>query len=456
MFKNVKQLTPFSLVLLAISFTMSISQSTMTTAYPILMKNFGVDASTVQWLTTGFMIAMTLVMPLSPWLLDNIKLKPLLNGIVAVFLVGTAVAMVTPVFSGIIIGRLLEGMAVGALFPTFQSVIMENTNQEKRGTTMGVVGLVMGSALAVGPIISGVVLQWVSWRALFILFFVILLGLLIGCQKLIQNTHELKKSQFDWLSAVTLIGFGGILYDISSLPKNGFSVQWWLILVVSLILLTFFVFRQHRLTQPFLNLTVFKYKGFLPGMLLTGISYSGLIIATVLMPLFYQRVFHLTPLWSGLLMVPAAIFLSQLNPRAGRLLNQIGLKKLVYIGTSMMIFGYLLLSIAGTTSWLISLLAAMLLEGGNAFIMMPAITAANNALTKDLMSHGTALITTMRQVIGAASVVVASILIAYFSTTKTIGTALSQTSAWFVLVPIIGLLMTSRLQNHVSKSQMNK
>ena len=300
MFKNVKQLTPFSLVLLAISFTMSISQSTMTTAYPILMKNFGVDASTVQWLTTGFMIAMTLVMPLSPWLLDNIKLKPLLNGIVAVFLVGTAVAMVTPVFSGIIIGRLLEGMAVGALFPTFQSVIMENTNQEKRGTTMGVVGLVMGSALAVGPIISGVVLQWVSWRALFILFFVILLGLLIGCQKLIQNTHELKKSQFDWLSAVTLIGFGGILYDISSLPKNGFSVQWWLILVVSLILLTFFVFRQHRLTQPFLNLTVFKYKGFLPGMLLTGISYSGLIIATVLMPLFYQRVFHLTPLWSGL------------------------------------------------------------------------------------------------------------------------------------------------------------
>lgn len=218
----------------------------------------------------------------------------------------------------------------------------------------------------------------------------------------------------------------------------------------------FFVFRQHRLTQPFLNLTVFKYKGFLPGMLLTGISYSGLIIATVLMPLFYQRVFHLTPLWSGLLMVPAAIFLSQLNPRAGRLLNQIGLKKLVYIGTSMMIFGYLLLSIAGTTSWLIGLLAAMLLEGGNAFIMMPAITAANNALTKDLMSHGTALITTMRQVIGAASVVVASILITYFSTTKTIGTALSQTSAWFVLVPIIGLLMTSRLQNHVSKSQMNK
>ena len=448
MFKNIRQLTPFAIILLAIAFTMSISQSTMTTAYPVLMRNFQVDAGTVQWLTTGFMVAMTLVMPVSPWLLNNVTLRTLLNGIVAVFLTGTAVAMLATRFEGIIIGRLLEGLAVGALFPTFQSVILENTATAQRGVTMGVVGLVMGSALAVGPIISGVVLQWVSWRALFVLFFVILLGLIAFGQPLIQNTHVMQPSRFDWLSALSLIGFGGVLYAISSIETLGMNWLWWAILLGSLCLLTLFVIRQRQLAQPFLDLSVLRYRGYIPGLLLTGISYSGLIIATVIMPLFYQRVFNITPMWSGLLMVPAAVFLSQLNPRTGRLLNQIGLKKLVYIGMAMMMVGYAGLALFGTQSWVVGLLAALLLEGGNAFVMMPAVTAANNVLPESLVSHGTALITTMRQVIGAASVVVATLLISHFNTTVTIGQALSRTSAWFILVPVAGVLLATQLKRH--------
>ncbi len=448
MFKNIRQLTPFAIILLAIAFTMSISQSTMTTAYPVLMRNFQVDAGTVQWLTTGFMVAMTLVMPVSPWLLNNVTLRTLLNGIVAVFLTGTAVAMLATRFEGIIIGRLLEGLAVGALFPTFQSVILENTATAQRGVTMGVVGLVMGSALAVGPIISGVVLQWVSWRALFVLFFVILLGLIVFGQPLIQNTHVMQPSRFDWLSALSLIGFGGVLYAISSIETLGMNWLWWVILLGSFCLLALFVIRQRQLAQPFLDLSVLRYRGYIPGLLLTGISYSGLIIATVIMPLFYQRVFHITPMWSGLLMVPAAVFLSQLNPRTGRLLNQIGLKKLVYIGMAMMMVGYAGLALFGTQSWVVGLLAALLLEGGNAFVMMPAVTAANNVLPESLVSHGTALITTMRQVIGAASVVVATLLISHFNTTVTIGQALSRTSAWFILVPVAGVLLATQLKRH--------
>ena len=448
MFKNIRQLTPFAIILLAIAFTMSISQSTMTTAYPVLMRNFQVDAGTVQWLTTGFMVAMTLVMPVSPWLLNNVTLRTLLNGIVAVFLAGTAVAMLATRFEGIIIGRLLEGLAVGALFPTFQSVILENTATAQRGVTMGVVGLVMGSALAVGPIISGVVLQWVSWRALFVLFFVILLGLIAFGQPLIQNTHVMQPSRFDWLSALSLIGFGGVLYAISSIKTLGMNWLWWAILLGSLCLLTLFVIRQRQLAQPFLDLSVLRYRGYIPGLLLTGISYSGLIIATVIMPLFYQRVFNITPMWSGLLMVPAAVFLSQLNPRTGRLLNQIGLKKLVYIGMAMMMVGYAGLALFGTQSWVVGLLAALLLEGGNAFVMMPAVTAANNVLPESLVSHGTALITTMRQVIGAASVVVATLVISHFNTTVTIGQALSRTSAWFILVPVAGVLLATQLKRH--------
>ncbi|MFT8570613.1 MAG: MFS transporter [Leuconostoc pseudomesenteroides] len=445
MFKNIRQLTPFSAVLLAIAFIMSISQSTMTTTYPILMASFHVDASTVQWLTTGFMVAMTLVMPLSPWLLDNILLKPLLNGIVTVFVIGTAIAMLTPSFAGIIVGRLLEGIAVGALFPTFQSVIIENTAKSDRGITMGVVGLVMGSALAVGPIISGIVLQYVSWRALFGLFLVTLIVLIVSLQPLIENTHTIHHSKFDWVSAITLIGFGGLLYSLSTIANTKLTITWWLIVIISVALLVVFVIRQISHQQPFLNLSVFKYRGLAPAMILTGLSYSGLITATVLMPLFYQRVFHITPLLSGLLMVPAAVVLSQLNPRAGYLLTRIGLKNLVYIGMVMMIIGYLLLNQLGTQSWFIGLVAAILLEGGNAFIMMPAVTAANNVLPKELVSHGTAVITTMRQVIGAGSVVIVGILVTHFSQIVAIGVALTRTSGWFIFVPVIGILLAMRL-----------
>lgn len=201
----------------------------------------------------------------------------------------------------------------------------------------------------------------------------------------------------------------------------GFNLAWWLVLVISLVLLASFAIRQGHLSEPFLDLSVFKYSGFLPGLLLTGISYSGLIIATVLMPLFYQNVFQFNPLVSGLLMIPAALFLSNLNPKAGNLLNKIGLRKLVYIGMSMMILGYLVLALLGSKSWLAVIIGAMLLEGGNAFIMMPAITAANNALPEKLVSHGTALITTVRQVMGSISVVIATLLVTSYNTILKLG-----------------------------------
>ncbi|MDF7626397.1 MFS transporter [Lactobacillaceae bacterium L1_55_11] len=449
MFKNLRQLNRFSLLLLAIAFVMSISQSTMTTAYPILMQHFHVDASVVQWLTTGFMIAMTLMMPLSPWLMDNVPLKRLLNGIVAVFLLGTAIAMVTPVFAGIIIGRLLEGLAVGALFPTYQALIIENTPVEKRGVSMGIVGLVMGSALAVGPIVSGFVLQLESWRWLFIIFFVILLVLIVSLQGQIKQSHKIQPSGFDFWSALLLLGFGGILYTVSILPDTGLSLSWYLYLVVSLAVLVAFIVRQLRLKHPFLNLSVFEYHGYLPAMLLTGISYSGLITTTVLMPLYYQRIFHLAPFWSGLLMVPAAAFLSLLNPRAGALLNRIGLRRLVVIGTTMMIVGYAALALAGTGSIIVGVIAAMLLEGGNAFIMMPSLTFANDALPDNLVPHGTAIITTMRQFIGAGSIVVATLLITSFNAHLNYGAALSHTAAWFILIPVLGLLLATQLKKRI-------
>lgn len=440
--KKFRKMSVFAQRLLMIAFLMSISQSTMTTTYPTLMKQFGVQTSTVQWLTTGFMVAMTLVMPLSPWLLDNLSLKKLLNGIVLVFIFGTLIAMLAPTFYLIILGRLIEGLAVGALFPVFQTLIMESSSTKDRGLAMGVVGLVMGSALAVGPIISGIILQFVSWRALFGLFVVLLIFLIIQIQPVIKPIHPLAPHKFDWLSGGLLLGFGGLLYAINLYPILKADGLWWSLLLISLLALVIFAWRQRHLTTPFLNLQVLHFSGYLPALLLTGISYSGLILATVILPLYYQKVFGVSPFWSGLLLVPAAFILSRLNPVSGQLLNKIGLKKLVWIGMYLLILGFLVLGTIGAKSLFFCVLGGIFLESGNAFVMMPAITAANNVLPAKLISHGTALITTLRQVIGAASVVVASSLISIFAAAGSYQAALMQTSLWLLVLPLIGLGMS--------------
>lgn len=149
----------FIFTLLLGTWTMSISQSSLSTVYPTFMRDFGISASTVQWLTTGFMLTMVVMMPISPWLLNNIGFKKLFLAVLVLFDIGSIIIYFAPSFGVMMVGRLIKEAAVGVLFPSYQSILLTITPEEKRGSTMGVAGLVMGSALASGPIISGVVLK---------------------------------------------------------------------------------------------------------------------------------------------------------------------------------------------------------------------------------------------------------------------------------------------------------
>ena len=157
----------FVFTLLLGTFTMSISQSSLSTAYPTLMKFFNVDAPTIQWLTTGFMLIMCIMMPVSPWLLNNLSFKKMYLTVLAIFELGTLMIILAPNFPIALLGRGLAAVAVGILFQSYQSVLMTITAKEGRAEVMGLAGLVMGSALACGPIISGIILNYISWQGLF-------------------------------------------------------------------------------------------------------------------------------------------------------------------------------------------------------------------------------------------------------------------------------------------------
>ncbi|MFT8740809.1 MAG: MFS transporter [Liquorilactobacillus satsumensis] len=403
----------FIATLLLGTFTMSISQSSLSTAYPTFMKYFNLPASTISWLTTGFMLIMSVVMPLSPWLMNNFRFRPLYLTLLTLFVGGTIIIILAPNFPIMMFGRLLEGVSVGILFPSYQSIILEITAHAQRGGIMGTVGLVMGSALAVGPIISGIVLQFLDWQAIFFLFLIILVGVFIVALKTVPSPLKKKKTPFDFISVFMSLGIIGLLYFINELAHmSANNYVNWLILVVSVILLVLFVKRQLQLPEPLLRLDILKIPNFDLGVALTFLSYMSLITVTIIMPLYYQQVLKMSPLWSGLALVPAAALLSWLNRRSGLLADRIGFKPVIMSGFVLFIVGWgmLLLWASFANVWM-TIICSMLIEAGNAFAMMPATTLGANSLNDDLIPHGSSIIATFRQVMGSAAIVLATVIL---------------------------------------------
>nr|WP_295728690.1 MFS transporter [uncultured Limosilactobacillus sp.] len=460
----------FILTLLLGTFTMSISQSSLSTAYPTLMQNFGISADTVQWLTTGFMLVMCVSMPISPWMLNNLSFRQMFIGALALFDVGSLMIVFTPSSWGVhgfwfmMIGRVMEAFAVGVLFPSYQTVLLEITPKDERGTTMGIAGLVMGSALACGPIISGIVLKFFDWKSLFILFMIIITAVMIMAGSgLIRNVMERHETTLDWLSVVLSIGLIGIMYVVNQIGKK--HVDWtinWVVLILSAVAVILFCVRQFRLTTPLLELRVMKTFNYDMAILLTGISYVALIVVTIIFPLYYQGVLHVSPFVSGMSLVPGAVFLSLLNPFTGKLADMIGFKPTMIVGMLMIVAGWFLtLAMADVQNLFGMILCAMVIEGGNAFVMMPAVTLGANSLPNELVSHGTAVITTIRQILGSVGVAVATMILTT-ATANRLATGASQITAslhgyhvvfiTMIVIEVIGLILALILRDTKKKT----
>ncbi|MFB9768865.1 MDR family MFS transporter [Lactiplantibacillus modestisalitolerans] len=453
----------FIFTLLTGTWTMSISQSSLSTVYPTFMRDFSISASTVQWLTTGFMLTMVVMMPISPWLLNNIGFKKLFLAVLVLFDAGSIIIYFAPNFAIMMIGRLIKAAAVGVLFPSYQSILLTITPEEKRGSTMGIAGLVMGTALASGPIISGVVLKFTDWHGLFAVFITVATVLILLSFATIKDVLISKPSKLDLLSIVTLLGFAGILYVVNQIGKA--NVNWPLnigLLVVSIVAVAYFTYRQFHIQTPLLELRVLKTFNYDLAIFLTAISYVALIVVTIIFPLYYQGVLKVSPFISGMALVPGAVFLAILNPLTGRLAEKIGYKQIMLLGMTMIVLGWLILALvsAQLNLWTMILLAA-LIEGGNAFVMMPAVTLGANSLPNELISHGTAVITTVRQILGSAGVAVATLVLSNVTAsqlragTPRLAASLTgyHTVFWMMFgIEVVGLILALLLRDERSQA----
>ncbi len=305
----------------------------------------------------------------------------------------------------------------------------------------------MGSALAVGPIISGVLLTWFPWRALFALFFIIAVAVFVVSFITIKDVMPLQPNQLDWLSVVLAASFPALLYVLSSATNQGMTATLGIITVLGCMGAIWFVRRQLNQERPILQLRVFATRLFTQSVLMTGISYIALIVTTIIMPLYFQNVLHVSPLVSGLSLVPAAVGLSLLNPRAGKMLDRLGPRKVALTGMTLIVIGFTLMTLlVGHLPLWLAIICAMVTEAGNAFVMMPSVTAGANALPRDLIADGTAVTTTVRQLLGSLGVAVATMILQ--TVQQGTGSAVSgfrATFASFALVGVVGWLLATRL-----------
>ena len=388
-------------VLLIGTFCTVLNQTLLTTAFPALMKAFDISASSVQWLTTGFLLVNGIMIPISAWLINKFSSKRLYLTAMTIFLIGTITCFVAPNFSTLLIGRLVQAAGVGISMPLLQNIMLSIFPPEKRGSAMGMAGIVIGLAPALGPTLSGWIIDHYTWRDLFGMVIPIVILVLVLAVFLMKSVIQLSNPSIDVLSALlSTVGFGSLLYGFSSVGNDGWgSAKVIGFLVVGVIVIGLFVWRQLKLEHPFLELRVFKSPIFTIAAILSGVVNMAMVGAEMVLPLYIQNIRGESAFHSGLMLLPGALVMGLMMPITGAIFDKHGAKRLAISG--MLILTAATLPFAFLTSEtpipMIVILYAMRMFGIS-MVMMPVTTSGMNALPMNLISHGTAVNNTFRQV----------------------------------------------------------
>ena len=234
------------------SFIALLNQTVMSPALPALMRDFNITTGTVQWVTSVYMLVSGIMVPISGYLIDKFSTRKLFAGALATFMVGTLLCAVAPNFMLLLVGRILQSAGSGVLLPLVAVVPMLVYPPDKRGTAMGMAGIVMAAGPAIGPVVGGLVIDSFGWRPMFIGIAVVTLVILVGGTMMLKNVGELKNPKLNILSVIlSTIAFGGLLYGFSSASTMGWSSPVVIIsIVVGLVAFVAFVYKQVKLDEP--------------------------------------------------------------------------------------------------------------------------------------------------------------------------------------------------------------
>ncbi len=389
-----------------------LSETALNVALTNLMELFQISAPTAQWLTTGYLLTLGILMPLSGLLMQKFTTRQLFTGSLISLIVATLIAALAFNFEMLLFGRVLQAAGMSMLIPLLFNTVLVIYPHEKRGAAMGLVGLVTMFAPALGPTFGGLVIGYLSWPYIFWLSLPFLvIGLLVGL-KYLENLTDVTNPRIDLLSVIlSTIGFGGVVFGFS---RAGEGAEGWssvaviTSITVGLVAMVLFVVRQNSMNDPIMNLRVFKYPMYVVGLILVVLCPMIFMASMVILPMFLQTGAGLSAFTAGLMLLPGSALMGLLSPTMGRLFDKYGPKWLVIPGfliVTAMLWFFTTLSPASSVGFIVALHIGLMI--GICMIWMPVQTNGLNQLPPELYSHGTAILNTLQQVTGAIGIAVA-------------------------------------------------
>ncbi len=388
-------------ITLSAAFLSVLTQFMLITAFPKIMVDFQVNSTQVQWLTTGYMITMAILIPITAFFIDTFKTRTLMMTAMLFYILGTLIALLAPSFSILLLGRVVQGIGSGVMIPLMQTILFLVYPKDQRGYAMGLAGMVINVAPAIGPPISGVIIEYFEWRTLFLVALPIAIIIFVMIYLYMRNITDQRETKIDYSSIfLSIIGFGSMLYGFTQLQEVGpIETTTIITLVIGAVALALFVIRQLRLPKPILELRVLKVPVFIAVALISVFSFSLLIAIETILPMFVQNAQEYSPYYGGLIVMPGALTLAVMSMQAGKLFDKYGGKIIALIGFILLglstIGFYYVLEL--DTPFVVTSGLFMVSMAGVALINMPVMTTGINALPDKLIPHGTAVINTARQ-----------------------------------------------------------
>jgi len=402
---NVKRL-PIMISLIIGAFFSILNETLLSNAIPQLEIELNVTASILQWLSTGYMLVVAVLIPASALLVQWLTTRQVFLGAMIVFTIGTIVCGIAPEFSVLLIGRLLQAVGTGLMMPVLMNTILLLYPPEKRGGAMGTIGLVIMFAPAIGPTLSGIILDSLEWRWLFFIVLPFALFSIVFAFIYLKNLSQPTKPKVDVISILlSTIGFGGIVYGFSSSYKGWDKLEVYGMIGIGLIALLLFVIRQLKLKEPLLDLRAFKFPMFTLTTILLIIMMMTMFSTMALLPFLFQGALGLTVYASGLIMLPGSLLNGLISPITGKLFDKFGPRALMIPGTmALAIVMWFFTQVSVDTSKSTFIILHICLMVAISMIMMPAQTNGLNQLPPRYYPHGTAILNTLSQVAGAIGV----------------------------------------------------
>jgi DHA2 family lincomycin resistance protein-like MFS transporter len=390
-------------ILVFSAFIAVFNETILNVALNTLMEEMNVTAGTIQWIITAYMIVVSIMVPVTAFLIQSFKTKELYLGAMTLLLIGTICAACSGSFTMLLISRMLQASGTGMMIPLMMNTVLIVIPPEKHGSAMGICGCAISLGPALGPTVAGFVLQYFSWHALFIILVpLIVLAMILAYMNLV-NVSALTKPKLDIISIIlSSLGVGGVIYGINGFSGDGDMTVVGVIFIIGIISLIIFGKRQLDLKEPMLEIRTFKYPLFSIGVVLVMISMMTMFTMNVMLPMFLQGALKTTTFVAAMGLLPATLANGLVTPIGGKIYDKFGVKVLIPVGFTIILVSMFILSQSNNDTSLIQIIIAYAVVCmGVGITMSPAQTNSLNQLPIEAYPHGVAILNTLQQISAA-------------------------------------------------------